>query len=55
MKEKKLISPVWNKYLKNWDKFFELIDIAVKCSKNQSKFLLEQKAGAFGNNIAKES
>ena len=48
-----LISPVWNKILKIWDTFFELI----KKSTMQQKlfqFFLPQEAGAFGINIEKE-
>ena len=49
-----LISPVWNKILKIWDTFFELIQIEVQCSKNYFKMFLPQEAGAFRNNIEKE-
>ena len=32
-----LIFPVWNKILKIWDKFFELMQIEVQCNKNHFK------------------
>ena len=48
------MSPVWNKILKIWDTFFELVQIEVQCSKNYFKILLPQETGAFGNNIEKE-
>ena len=47
--------PVWNKILKIWDWFFELIQIEAKCSKNYFKIVLPEEAGASGNNIKKES
>ena len=50
-----LISLVWNKILKIWDTLFELMQKEVKCSKNQCKCFLPQEAGAFENNIVKES
>ena len=34
--------------------FFEFINIEVQCSKKLVQFFLQQKAGAFGNNIGKE-
>ena len=55
MKDKKiLLSPVWNKILKIWDKFFEIIQIEVQCSKNYLIFFLPQEVGAFRNNIEKK-
>ena len=50
-----LITPVWNKILKIWDTLFELIEIDVQYSKNYFKIFLPQEAGAFGNNMVKES
>ena len=47
---KKIVSPVWNKILKIWDTYFELIQIEVQCSKNYFSFFLPQEAWAFGNN-----
>ena len=52
---KMLISPVWNKILKSWDTLFEIIQKEVKCSQNQFKCFFPQEAGAFENNIVKES
>ena len=49
-----LISPVWNKTLRIWDTIFELINIEIQYNKNYFKISLQQKAGAFGNNIGKE-
>ena len=34
---------------------FELINIEVQCSKNYFKTVLQQEAGAFENNIGKET
>ena len=50
-----LISPVWNKILKIWDTLFEFMQIEVKYVKNYFKIFLPQEAGAFGNNMVKES
>ena len=55
--EKELFSwtyPVWNKILKIWDTLFELINKEVEYIKNYFKIVLQQEAGAFGNNIGKE-
>ena len=49
-----LISPVWNKILKIWDRLFDLIQIEVQCNKNYSKIFLLQEAWASGNNIEKD-
>ena len=49
-----LISSVWNKILKIWETFFELIQIEVQCSKNYFKFFFPHKARASGNDIEKE-
>ena len=46
-----LISPVWNKILKIWDTFSELLWIEAQCNENYFKTFLPQEAGAFGNNI----
>ena len=40
---------------KNLRHIFELTQIEGQCSKNGFKFFLPQEAGAFGNNIEKES
>ena len=50
----KILSPVWNKILKIWDPFSELLRIEVQCNENYFKTFLLQEAGAFGNNIEKE-
>ena len=47
----KILSPVWNKILKIWDTFAELLRIEVQCNENYFKTFLLQEAGAFGNNI----
>ena len=49
-----LIFPVWNKILKIWDILLELMQVEVKCSKNNFKFFLTQEAGASVNNKEKE-
>ena len=38
-----LISPVWNKILKIWDNFSELIQIEAQCSKNDFTFFCRKK------------
>ena len=43
-----LISPVWNKILKIWDPFSELIQIEVQCSKNYFKIFLSEQDGTSG-------
>ena len=49
-----LIFLVWNKTLKIWHILLELMQIEVKCSKNNFKFFLTQEAGASVNNKEKE-
>ena len=54
MKDKTLLSPIWNKTLKIWDTLFELVQTEAQCSKIYFKIFLPQETGAFGNNIEKE-
>ena len=50
---KTLISSVWNKILRIWERLFELIQIEAQCSKNYLIFFLSQGAGAFGKATTK--
>ena len=43
-----LISPVWNKILKNWDTLFEVVNIiGVQCIKNYIKFCFTTRSWSF--------
>ena len=50
-----LLSPVWIKILKIWDKHFDLIKMEVQDYKNYSKIVLLEKTETFTSKTEKES